>query len=84
MYILINFYGRYYEILIVKVKFYELFVVVFLLFVLGLNKIIYLYKIWNFFNNIYCYIKLKFVRILLKYEENKKYWKIIVVNYNYW
>lgn len=45
MYILINFYGRYYEILIVKVKFYELFVVVFLLFVLGLNKIIYLYKI---------------------------------------
>lgn len=48
MYILINFYGRYYEILIVKVKFYELFVVVFLLFVLGLNKIIYLYKIWKY------------------------------------
>lgn len=48
MYILINFEGRYYEILIVKVKFYELFVVVFLLFVLGLNKIIYLYKIWKY------------------------------------
>lgn len=48
MYILINIDGRYYEILIVKVKFYELFVVVFLLFVLGLNKIIYLYKIWKY------------------------------------
>lgn len=48
MYISINFDGRHYETLIVKVKFYESFVAVLLLLVSGLNKIIYLHKIWKY------------------------------------